>query len=127
MREVITVTTLDRPDSATVLPEETATLMEVFVAGFQSAKTWSNYRANLRAWFGWADAGGVDGLAAQRAHVEAHIRHLEQCGYAPNTICQRVATLSSFYRWAVGEGQAAANPVEGARRPASPPSRRRTG
>lgn len=114
------MTTLDRPDSTTVLPEETAALIEVFVAGFQSAKTRCNYRANLRAWFGWAHAGGVDGLAAQRADVEAYVRHLEQCGYAPNTICQRVATLSSFYGWAVGEGHVAGNPVAGARRPRKP-------
>jgi integrase/recombinase XerD len=93
-------------------------LIEVFVAGFQSAKTRCNYRANLRAWFGWTDAGGMDGLAAERPHIEAQIRHLEQRGYAPNTICQRVASLSSFYRWAVGEGHVAANPV--ARRPRKP-------
>ena len=114
------MTTLDRPDSTTVLPEETAALIEVFVAGFQSAKTRCNYRANLRAWFGWADAVGIDGLAAQRPHVEAHIRHLEQRGYAPNTICQRIASLSSFYQWAVSEGHVAGNPVAGARRPRKP-------
>ena len=114
------MTTLDHPDSTTVLPEEAAALIEVFVAGFQSAKTRCNYRANLRAWFAWAHAGGIDGLAAQRPHVEAHIRHLEQCGYAPNTICQRVATMSSFFRWAVSKGHVAGNPVAGARQPRKP-------
>lgn len=86
---MITVTALDRSDSATKLREETAALIGAFLARFQSAKTRANYRANLRAWFPWTDAAGVDGLAARRAHVEAHIRHLELCGYAPNTICQR--------------------------------------
>jgi integrase/recombinase XerD len=38
----------------------------------------------------------------------------------PNTICQRVATLSSFYRWAASEGHVAGNPVAGARRPRKP-------
>ena len=108
------------PDSLPGFSDEAGVLIEVFVAGFQSAKTRSNYQANLRGWFRWADAGGIDGLAALRADVEAHIRHLENCGYAPNTFCQRVATLSSFYRWAVSEGQVAGNPVEGARRPRKP-------
>jgi site-specific recombinase XerD len=45
--------------------------------------------------------------------VETYVRHLEQAGYAPNTICQRIATLSSFYRWTVGEGHLAANPGRG--------------
>ena len=84
------------PDSLTVFSDEAGVLIELFVAGFQSAKTRGNYRANLRGWFRWAEAGGFDGLVARRADVQAHIRHLEQCGYAPNTICQRVATLSSF-------------------------------
>jgi integrase/recombinase XerD len=117
---VTTVTTLEAPCSATVLPDEASAVIEVFVAGFQSAKTRSNYRANLRGWFRWTDAGGIDGLDAQRGSLEAYIRHLEAAGYAPNTICQRIATLASFYRWAVGEGQVAGNPVEGARRPRKP-------
>jgi hypothetical protein len=53
------MTTLDR--LATELPVEVAALIEVFVAGFQSGKTRANYRANLRAWFAWAHAGGIDG------------------------------------------------------------------
>lgn len=109
------MTTNRTSGSALVFSAEIGTWIELFVAGFQSAKTRVNYQANLRAWFHWADGRGTDGLAAQRADVEAHIRCLEQRGYAPNTICQRVATLSSFYRSAVGEGRVAGNPVEGAR------------
>jgi integrase/recombinase XerD len=48
------------------------------------------------------------------------VRDLEAAGYAPNTICQRIATLASFYRWAVSNGQITSNPVEGARRSRKP-------
>jgi site-specific recombinase XerD len=65
-------------------------------------------------------ATGVQPLKVQRGHVEGYVRHLEDDGYAPNTICQRISTLSSFYRWAVTEQHLAANPVEGARRPRKP-------
>ena len=68
----------------------------------------------------WTAAGGIDGLAVERAHVEAYVRDLRGRGYAPNTNCQRIATLSSFYRWALSHGQVPSKPVEGARRPRKP-------
>ena len=95
-------------------------LIDAFVTGFRSAKTRSNYRANLSAWLRWTAEIGVNGFAVERCHVEAYVGHLEQVGYAPNTICQRIATLSSFYRWALIEGHLPGNPVEGARRPRKP-------
>lgn len=100
--------------------EEDGRLIDAFVTGFRSAKTRSNYRANLSAWLRWTAEIGVNVFAVERGHVETYVGHLEQAGYAPNTICQRIATLSSFYRWAVNEGHLAGNPVEGARRPRKP-------
>ena len=116
-------------DPVTPVPrcmEEAARLIEAFVAGFRSAKTRTNYEANLRAWFRWTAQIRVGELEAERGHVETYVRHLEQAGYAPNTICQRIATLSSFYRWTVGEGHLAPNPVEGRGGHASRRSPRRT-
>ena len=100
--------------------DEVGRLLDAFLAGFGSAKTRSNYQVNLRSWFRWIGQIGVDVLGAERGHVETYVRYLEQDGYAPNTICQRIATLSSFYRWAVREGRLAANPVAEARRPRKP-------
>ena len=90
------------------------------MAGFRSAKTRSNSTASLREWFAWTEAMGIDPCHVQRRDVEAYVDRLEQAGYAPDTICQRIATLSSFYRWAVAEDCLTRNPVEGARRPRKP-------
>ena len=72
------------PGSLPVLSAEAGALIETFVAGFQAALTRSNHRANVRAWFGWADAGGVDGLAMQCADVEAVFGHPTYFAWAPN-------------------------------------------
>ena len=109
------------PSTVSALPSPIiADLTATFVAGFRSAKTRSNYTANLRDWFGWTEAAGIEPCQVQRRDVEAYVSRLEEAGYAPNTICQRIATLSSFYRWAVAEDHLARNPVEGARRPRKP-------
>lgn len=102
------------------LSGRSAELTATFVAGFRSAKTRSNYTANLRDWFAWIEATAIGPWEAQRRDVETYVGRLEQAGYAPNTICQRIATLSSFYRWAVAEDHLPRNPVEGARRPRKP-------
>jgi hypothetical protein len=102
------------------ISDGSAELTATFVAGFRSAKTRSNYTANLRDWFAWTEATGIEPWQAQRRVVEAYVGRLEDAGYAPNTICQRIATLSSFDRWAVAEDHLTRNPVEGARRPRKP-------
>lgn len=102
------------------LSDSSAELTATFVAGFRSAKTRSNYTANLRDWFAWTEATAIGPWQAQRRDVEAYVGRLEEAGYAPNTICQRIATLSSFYRWAVAEDHLTRNPVESARRPRKP-------
>jgi integrase/recombinase XerD len=98
-----------------------AEMTATFVAGFRSTKTRSNYTANLRDWFAWIEATGITPSQVQRRDVEAYVGRLEEAGYAPNTICQRIASLSSFYRWAVAEEHLPRNPVESARRPRKPP------
>lgn len=96
------MTTIKNEEPEGVFSEEGGRLIDAFVTGFRSVKTRSNCRANLRDWMRWTARIGVDAGQAERLHVEAYIRHLEERGYAPNTICQRVATLSSFYRWSKG-------------------------
>ena len=85
------------PATATTSPSASAVgssaeLTVAFVAGFGSATTRSNETANLRDWFAWTEARGI--RRALRRDVEASVGHLEQAGYAPNTICQRIATQS---------------------------------
>lgn len=102
------------------ISDSSAELTATFVTGFRSAKTRSNYTTNLRDWFTWTEATGIEPCQVQRRDVEAYVGRLEEAGYAPNTICQRIATLSSFYRWAVAGDHATRNPVDGARRPRKP-------
>ena len=124
------------------MSEQGAELTAAFVAGFRSATTRSDCTANRRDWFAWTEATaieptgveptgieptGIEPCQVQRRVVEAYVGRLEEAGYAPNTICQRLATLSSFYRWAVAEDHLPRNPVDGARSPASPPNRPRRG
>ena len=97
-----------------------AGLTATFGAGFRSPKTRSDDTANLRDWFAWAEATRIEPRQVKRREVQAYVSRLEEAGYAPNAICQRIATLSSFSRWAVAEGHLTGNPGEGARRPRKP-------
>ena len=51
--------------------DSSAELTATFVAGFRSAKTRSNYTANLRDWFAWTEATAIGPWQAQRRDVES--------------------------------------------------------
>lgn len=75
------------------------------------------YGRTLRDWLDWCELGGVDPLAARRAHVDAWADQLTRAGRAPATVKRMVSTLSSFYAYATDEGLLPANPAARARRP----------
>jgi integrase/recombinase XerD len=60
---------------------------------------------------------GIGLLAAQRRHIEAYIRALEQAGRSRATVARRLATLAGFYRYAVQEGALPHSPAAHIRRP----------
>lgn len=102
-------------------PTFTAPALAVaFLGGYSSARTRAAYGRDLEAWFTFCAEHGTDPLGAIRAHVDAWARNLEASGRAPSTVARNLATLSSFYRYAVAEGALAASPVANVRRPHVP-------
>jgi integrase len=92
-------------------------LRELPVSGGPAASTWWNYARVLRAWMEFlAGCGTVlfDSRERLRAALGAYAEH--RCAgpvaarFEVSTWNQHVSVLSVFYRWAVGEGHAAAEP-----------------
>ena len=92
-------------------------LARAFLAAYSAPTTRAAYARDLEAWFGFCGEHRLDPLDARRAVVDAYARTLDEQGLAPATIARRLASLSSFYRYAVGEGLLTASPVEHVRRP----------
>lgn len=80
----------------------------------RSARTRDAYATALAAFLAFA---GVAPWAVTRAHVIAWRDELEARDKAPATVAQRLAALSSFYRYAQGEGLIDKNPCQGVERP----------
>ena len=94
----------------------------------RAARDWLEARRSERtraayatAWAAFLAFAGVAPWAVTRAHVIAWRDHLEGKGggkkKAPATVAQRLAALSSFYRYARHEGLIERNPTEGVERP----------
>jgi len=79
--------------------------------------TRSAYRRDLADFATFLAATGVQPLAVRRVHVDAYARMLERHGAAATTIARRLACLSGFYAYALGEELVARNPVEHVDRP----------
>lgn len=88
-----------------------------FISGLRSPRTRESYQYTLGHWTRWLQQRTLDVLAVHRTDVECYIRHLEDELYATSTISQRLATLSSFYRWCVQEEHLTHSPVAAIRRP----------
>lgn len=82
-----------------------------------SGNTRAAYRRDLAAWAGWLREQGVHPWQAQRVHVEAYARALEEAGRARSTISRRLSALASFYQYALDEELITRSPVEHVRRP----------
>lgn len=82
-----------------------------------SVHTISNYRRDIlqfkemrgEEWKGWEAVG--------RGDVRAHVADLQRLGDSGATANRKLSALGTFFRWMVREGAAAANPVDGVRRP----------
>ncbi|MFY7068969.1 tyrosine-type recombinase/integrase [Nocardiopsis changdeensis] len=97
-----------------------------------SPHTRQAYARDLEMWAGFLDGLGVDVLAARRVHVDAWTRARQAAGDASSTRARRLASVSSFYSFAVGyaaengrEDLGLHNPAASVKRPpkASAPTR----
>lgn len=65
-----------------------------FLLNYPKASTRGKYSLDLRIYFDWCTAMGVDPLAAQRYHVQAFARHLQdERGNGPATVCGSCAQV----------------------------------
>jgi integrase/recombinase XerD len=121
------VTTLDNdPYRESLVPVTGATValshsIERHVAGwllgFASAHTRAAYGRDVRRWLSFCSEHDAEPLKARRGHVDAWARLLEAEGASPATVARRLAAVSSWYSWLVGEGIVAASPLAHVRRP----------
>lgn len=91
-----------------------------------SPHTRAAYARDLAVWVGFLDGLDVDVLTARRMHVDAWARTRQATGDAPSTRARRLASVSSFYRFALDhaaesgrEDLALHNPVGAVKRPAA--------
>lgn len=77
-----------------------------------SAHTHQLYAYQLRRWFGWCEANGLDALiGVQRAHVELYLRHLRDRGLRDSSICTMMHGVRGFFRFAHIDGRIPADPA----------------
>jgi site-specific recombinase XerD len=89
--------------------------------------TLRSYARTLAEWFDACALAQVDPLRASRREVEAYKAWLFDRGRKPSTVYQRIAVLSSFYRYAEGERLVTTNPTSNVRRPRLPDASTSTG
>jgi integrase/recombinase XerD len=91
-------------------------LLAGFLLGYRH-RTRAAYLADLRDFRTWCANVGIGLLEVHRIHVEAYVRQLEQAGRSRATLARRLATLASFYRYAVQEDALPHSPLTHVRRP----------
>ncbi|WP_247829184.1 tyrosine-type recombinase/integrase [Arthrobacter antioxidans] len=79
-----------------------------------SGHTLRAYRRTLREFCGWLDDHGFDLFSVQRVHVDGWRQEVTG---ASASAAQRIAAVSSFYRYAVSYGAIVTNPAELVERP----------
>lgn len=86
-----------------------------WLTSFDSANTITAYRRDLHAFFTLLDLGNIDALTAQRQHVDAYRKTLED--QASSTVARKIAAVSSFYDYALQSRAILTNPARLVRRP----------
>jgi len=105
------------PPTAILLPFQPdamtpAQLAAVCYLARYSGHTHELYAYQLRRWFSWCEANGLDALlGVQRAHVELYIRHLRDCGLRDSSICTMMHSVRGFFRFAHIDGLIPADPA----------------
>jgi integrase/recombinase XerD len=105
------------PAPAGADPDALARLAAAWLLSVGSGHTRRAYQRDLAQWAAWLTGHHVGLFAATRGHADAYSEHLRRAGRAPATIARKLAAVSSFYGYAVGEGAADRNPAARARRP----------
>ena len=81
-------------------------------------RTHNLYAFQLRRWFSWCEANGLDPLVGmQRAHVELYIRHLGDSGLVDSSVVTMMHGVRGFFRYAHIDGVITADPAVYARLP----------
>lgn len=79
-----------------------------------SPHTLRAYSRSITALCGWLDGHGLDLLRVERVHIDGYRHTLTG---APATVAQKLAAVSSFYRYARSVSATTTNPVELVARP----------
>ncbi len=109
--------------STTLLPFQpasmsTAQLAAVSFLARYSGRTHALYAYQLKRWFSWCEANGLDPLVGiQRADVELYIRHLGDSGLMDSSIVTMMHGVRGFFRFAHIDGLISADPAVYARLP----------
>ncbi len=83
-----------------------------------SGHTHELYIYQLRRWFAWCQANGLDALdGIQRAHVELYIRQLGASGLMDSSVNTMMHGVRGFFRFALIDGIIPADPAVYARLP----------
>lgn len=98
-------------------PPRLESLAGAWLAGYRSQATRSAYRQDIRAWFAFCEAHGLDPLEVRRSHVELFARRLEHEGRSIATVARRLTGVACWYTWLVDEGYLTANPTARVHRP----------
>lgn len=110
------------PDPAATTLERPSLDMGRFIIGGFLARypknTRQGYGISLRQWADWCLLHDVDLMRAQRAHIEAWARHLdEERGHAKATVAARLNAVCGMYRYANMDGYITIDPGAHVRRP----------
>ena len=96
----------------------TAELAAVSFLARYSGHTHDLYSYQLRRWFTWCQANGLDPLTGiQRAHVELYIRNQAEAGLMASSINTMMHGLRGYFRFAHIDGLIPADPAVYARLP----------
>ncbi len=98
-----------------VAGESLASLQAAWLLSYGSARTRKAYGHDLRAFRDWLAPTNVHALNVKRFHVDAYVQSLE--GHRPTTVARALASLSSFYAYALDMGLIPSSPVARVRRP----------
>lgn len=73
------------------------------VEGLKSEATYRTFKTNLRNFDQWVEESGLDLREMGPLDVEDYFIHLNNEGYAPNTVASRFEAVRSFYQFLAGK------------------------